>query len=150
MRKTESCNTYTVSWRWSCGQDINQGWGKHKTHGRTLHFNTQNLDNLHTAMLVFHKQSNQQHCCSEGSSNTVGFCSCRPVYRDFSMYKGHFNSSKHRARHEQIINSKVLFLKRKLILYSAIFYYHGATALVGQGFLIIEDSWLHSDTSHNR
>ena len=27
-------------------------------------------------------------------------------------------------------------------------FYHGATALVGQGLLFIEDSWSHSDTSH--
>jgi len=29
------------------------------------------------------------------------------------------------------------------------FFYHGATALVGQGLLIIEDSWSHSDTPHS-
>jgi hypothetical protein len=27
--------------------------------------------------------------------------------------------------------------------------HHGATALVGQGLLIIEDSWSHSDTPHS-
>ena len=29
------------------------------------------------------------------------------------------------------------------------FFYHGSTALVGQGILIIGDSWSHSDTPHS-
>ena len=29
------------------------------------------------------------------------------------------------------------------------FFYHGATALVGQGLLIMEDSWSYSDTPHS-
>jgi len=29
-----------------------------------------------------------------------------------------------------------------------IYFYHGATAAVGQGLLIIKDSWSHSDTPH--
>jgi hypothetical protein len=31
----------------------------------------------------------------------------------------------------------------------AFFFYHGATALVGQGLLITEDSWSYSDTPHS-
>jgi hypothetical protein len=30
-----------------------------------------------------------------------------------------------------------------------IFFYHDATALVGQGLFIVEDSWSHSDTPHS-
>ena len=30
-----------------------------------------------------------------------------------------------------------------------LFFYHGATSLVSLGFLIVEDSWLHSDTPHS-
>ena len=29
------------------------------------------------------------------------------------------------------------------------FFYRGATALLGQGLLVIEDSWSHSDTPHS-
>ena len=29
------------------------------------------------------------------------------------------------------------------------FFYNGATLIVGQGLLIIEDSWSHSDTPHS-
>jgi len=29
------------------------------------------------------------------------------------------------------------------------YFCHGATAVVGQGLLIIEDSWSHSDTPHS-
>jgi hypothetical protein len=35
------------------------------------------------------------------------------------------------------------------ILHSFLFLYHDATALVGQGLLIIEDSWSYSDTSRS-
>jgi len=30
-----------------------------------------------------------------------------------------------------------------------LFFYHGSTSPVGQGFLIIEDSWSHSETPHS-
>jgi len=127
VRKTDSCNTYTISRKWSCGEDINRWRRKHRTQGRTLHFTTQNPDNSHIAMLISHKQSNQQHCCWGGSSFIVGICSCRRVYRDFSTPKGHFNNSEYRARREQTVNSKVLFLIWK-IFNDSFFFYHGATA----------------------
>ena len=130
VRKTDNCNTYTISRTWSCSEDINRKWRKGRTQGRTLHFNTQNPDNSRFASLISHKQSSQQHCSWGGSSNIVGISSSRPVWRNVLMQKGHFNNSKYRARREEIVNSKVLFLKRKLISYSAIlfFFYHGATA----------------------
>jgi hypothetical protein len=111
VRKTDSCNTYTISRTWSCSTDINRKWRKHRTQGRTLHFNTQNPDNSHIATLISHKQSSQQHCCWGGSGYIVGICSCRPVYRNVLLQKDHFNNSKYRARRKQFFNSKVLFLK---------------------------------------
>jgi hypothetical protein len=40
-----------------------------------------------------------------------------------------------------------LYLYIVILRYMCIFY-HGATVLVGQGVLFIEDSWSHSDTPH--
>jgi hypothetical protein len=33
-----------------------------------------------------------------------------------------------------------------MLVHYEVFFYHGATTPVGQGLLIIEDSWSHSDT----
>jgi len=38
---------------------------------------------------------------------------------------------------------------RVIVRPEGFFFFHGATTLVGQGVLIIEDSWSHSDTPHS-
>ena len=49
------------------------------------------------------------------------------------------------------MNSDVSFFNslQLMIALLPLFFYHGATVLVGQGLLIVEDSWSHSDTLHS-
>jgi len=142
VRKTDSCNAYTISRTWSCIEDINRKWRKHRTQGRTLHFNTQNPDNSHFSTLISHKQSSQQHCCWGGSSNIVGICSCRPVYGDVLKQRV-ISTIPNTARGANKLSTvKSYSLNENWFYIQRFFFCHGATAPSGprpphyRGFII--------------
>jgi len=51
----------------------------------------------------------------------------------------------------QILYCSIIIIERNnSTSYNYFFFYHGAMALVGQGLLIVEDSWSHSNTTVGR
>ena len=70
-----------------------------------------------------------------------------PIKTDYFLHQLLSLELKYCFFYEERIHKTHTHTHRKQV--TCISFYHGATAPVGQGLLIIEDSWSHSDTPHS-